>query len=83
MKAFERMQEILHYDSSFRIWFDRSIGFEVGGDLSADIVLLPRYQKHMANKPEDPKHQDMLCWIRKIAEATDDSYGSRRIKKAT
>ena len=36
----------------------------------------------MANKPEDPEHQEMLYWIGKIAEATDDSYGSRRMKKA-
>ena len=36
------LQEILHYDSSFRVWFDRDISFEVGGDLSADIVSLPR-----------------------------------------
>ena len=32
----------MHYDSSLRIWFDRDISFEVGGDLSADIVSLPR-----------------------------------------
>ena len=25
-----------------RVWFDRDISFEVGGDLSADIVSLPR-----------------------------------------
>jgi tetratricopeptide (TPR) repeat protein len=37
--ALEILQEILHYDSSLRIWFDRDISFEVGGDLSADIVL--------------------------------------------
>ena len=36
------LQEILHYDSSLRVWFDRDISFEVGGDLSADIVSLPR-----------------------------------------
>ena len=36
------LQEILHYDSSLRVWFDRDISFEVGGDLSADIVFLPR-----------------------------------------
>ena len=36
------LQEILHYDSSLRIWFDRDISFEMGGDLSADIVSLPR-----------------------------------------
>ena len=38
----EILQEILHYDSSLRIWFDRDISFEVGGDLSVDIVSLPR-----------------------------------------
>jgi transposase InsO family protein len=40
------------------------------------------YQKHTANKPEDPERQEMLHWVRKIAEATHDSYGSRRMKKA-
>ena len=40
--ALEVLQEILHYDSSLRVWFDRDINFEVGGDLSADIVSLPR-----------------------------------------
>ena len=32
----------MHYDSSVRVWFDRDISFEVGGELSADIVSLPR-----------------------------------------
>tara|TARA_B100000242_G_scaffold252860_1_gene195037 strand:+ start:508 stop:717 length:210 start_codon:yes stop_codon:yes gene_type:complete len=36
------LQEILHYDGSLRIWFDRDISFEVVGNLSADIVSLPR-----------------------------------------
>jgi len=40
--ALEILQEILHYDSSLRVWFDRVISFEVGGELSADIVSLPR-----------------------------------------
>ena len=40
--ALEILQEILHYDSTLRIWFDRDISFEVGGHLSADIVSLPR-----------------------------------------
>ena len=40
--ALEILQEILHYDSSLRVWFDRGISFEVRGDLSADIVSLPR-----------------------------------------
>ena len=34
----EILQEILYYASSLRVWFDRDISFEVGGDLSADIV---------------------------------------------
>lgn len=38
----EILQEILHSDGSLRVWFDRDISFEVGGDLSADIVSLPR-----------------------------------------
>ena len=41
-EALEKLQEILHYDSTLRVWFDRDISFEVGGDLSADIVSLPR-----------------------------------------
>ena len=40
--ALEILQEILHSDSTLRFWFDRDISFEVGGDLSADIVSLPR-----------------------------------------
>jgi tetratricopeptide (TPR) repeat protein len=40
--ALEILQEILHYDSSLRVWFDRDISFEVGGNMSADIVTLPR-----------------------------------------
>ena len=40
--ALELLQEILHYDCSLRVWFDRDISFKLGGDLSADIVSLPR-----------------------------------------
>ena len=39
--ALEILQDILHSDSSLCVWFDRDISFEVGGDLSADIVSLP------------------------------------------
>lgn len=38
----EDAREILHSDSALRVWFDRDISFEIGGDLSADIVSLPR-----------------------------------------
>jgi hypothetical protein len=40
--ALEILQEILRYNGSLRVWFDRDISFEVGGDLSADILSLPR-----------------------------------------
>ena len=34
--ALEILQEILHCDSSLRVWFDRDISFEVGGNLSVE-----------------------------------------------
>ena len=40
------------------------------------------YRRHTENKPVDPKHQEMLEWVKKIAKASDDTYGSRRMKKA-
>jgi len=48
--AIEILQEIVHYDSSLRVWFDRDISFEVGGDLSADIVSLPRLVTSRSNE---------------------------------
>ena len=48
--ALEILQEILHYDSSLRVWFDRDVSFEVGGDLSADIVSLPRLITSRSNE---------------------------------
>jgi putative transposase len=33
-------------------------------------------------RTDDPEHQEMLRWVKEIAKATDDSYGSRRMKKA-
>jgi len=48
--ALEILQETLHYESSLRVWFDRDISFEVGGDLSADIVSLPRLVTSRSNE---------------------------------
>jgi tetratricopeptide (TPR) repeat protein len=48
--ALEILHEILHYDNSLRLWFDRDISFEVGGDLSADIVSLPRLVTSRSNE---------------------------------
>ena len=33
---------MLHCDTTLRVWLDRDNSFEVGSDLSADIVSLPR-----------------------------------------
>jgi hypothetical protein len=44
------MQEILHYDRSLRIWFDRDISFAVGEGLSADIVSLPHLVPSRSNE---------------------------------
>lgn len=40
--AIEILQETIQSNQYLKIWFDRDISFEVGGDLSADIVSLPR-----------------------------------------
>ena len=40
------------------------------------------YRRHAANRPVDSEREEMLDWVKAIAEASDDTYGSRRIKKA-
>lgn len=40
------------------------------------------YQANVANKLDDPVHLEMLEWVKRIAKASDDTYGSRRMKKA-
>jgi putative transposase len=40
------------------------------------------YRRHTENKPVDPEHQEMLRLIKKIASETNNTYGSRRMKKA-
>ena len=40
------------------------------------------YRRHTENKPVDPVHQEMLAWVKQLAKASDDTYGSRRMKKA-
>ena len=40
------------------------------------------YRRHTEGKPADPEYQDMLEWVKKIAAASDDTYGSRRMKRA-
>ncbi len=40
------------------------------------------HRTNIVNKPDDPEHQQMLEWVKDIAESSDYSYGSRRMKKA-
>ncbi len=40
------------------------------------------YWRRRDNTPPDPKHQEMLDAVKAIGEASDYSYGSRRMKKA-
>ena len=40
------------------------------------------YRRNRENKPADPEHQEMLMWVKEIAKASDDTYGSRRMKRA-
>jgi putative transposase len=41
-----------------------------------------QYRKTHEGKPKDPDHQEMIEWVQDIAKSSDDTYGSRRMKKA-
>jgi len=41
-----------------------------------------KYHSNQANRPDDTEHQEMLEWIKDLAESSKYSYGSRRMKKA-
>ncbi len=40
------------------------------------------YRQVVVNRPDDPERQEMLEWIQDIDQASDHSYGSRRMKIA-
>ena len=40
------------------------------------------YRRHTEGKSVDLEYQDMLEWVKKIAAESDDTYGSRRMKRA-
>ena len=40
------------------------------------------HEKHGVKTSEDPVHQEMLAWVKRIAHDSDYTYGSRRMKKA-
>ena len=48
--ALEVLQEILYYDSSLHVWFDRDTILAVGDGLSADIVSLPPLATSRSNE---------------------------------
>ena len=47
--ALEVLEEIIYADEQLRIWFDRGIVFEAGGELGADLVSLPRVVTSRSN----------------------------------
>lgn len=40
------------------------------------------YQQRQRNRPVDPEREEILDWMKKIAESSHYCYGSRRMKKA-
>ena len=40
------------------------------------------YQKRQRDKPDDPEYQELIGWVKQIAEASQYCYGSRRMKNA-
>ncbi len=40
------------------------------------------YQKRLKHRPEDPLHNELIEWVKKIAESSHYCYGSRRMRKA-
>lgn len=41
-----------------------------------------RFQRRLRERADDPRHTDRLEWVKKIAAASDQTYGSRRMKRA-
>lgn len=39
------------------------------------------YKQRERTKPDDPEHAELLYWVKKIAESSQFTYGTRRIKK--
>jgi len=40
------------------------------------------YQKRKEKKPRDLEHEELLEWVKKIAQSSDNTYGTRRIRKS-
>jgi transposase InsO family protein len=50
--------------------------------LGVDRSCYYHYRRQRANRPDDPEHEEMLEWIQMIDDASDHTYGSRRMKRA-
>ena len=56
-------------------------------DMMCQLLGVTRYgfyshQLRERTKPDDPKHNELLYWVKKIAESSQFTYGTRRIKKS-
>lgn len=54
-------------------------------DLMCKLLGVPRngfYQYQKKQQEPDPVHEELLEWTKKIAQSSDYTYGSRRMKKA-
>jgi len=38
--------------------------------------------QRLSSKPEDPEYEEMLVWVKDIAESSDHTYGSPRMSRA-
>ena len=78
--ALEILQELLHYDSTLRVWFDRDISFEVGGELSADIVSLPRLVTSRSHeKLSDDSNSVVTCLFNFLYKCTKRLQPNQRL----
>jgi putative transposase len=50
--------------------------------LGVDRSCYYHYRRQTDNRPPDPEHEEMLEWVQKIDDASDNTYGSRRMRKA-
>ena len=50
--------------------------------LGVDRSCYYHYRRQLDNWPDDPEHEEMIDWVKRIDKASDHSYGSRRMKRA-
>ncbi len=50
--------------------------------LGVDRSCYYHYRRQMDTRPPDPEHEEMLEWVQRVDDASDHTYGSRRMKRA-